>query len=71
MDGLHNAKQANEFKILEQQCARDLERLRKCSQHHMKTPIFHYEKRQMNIIHVNNDLTDHELEVKKMSILSF
>ncbi len=65
MDGLNNKKQANEFKILEQRCAHDLERLRQCSQRGLKVPLFHYEKRQMNIIQVNDDLTDNELEVNK------
>jgi hypothetical protein len=65
MEGTYNMKQANEYKLLEQRCARDLEKLKQCFQHGLKAPIFHYEKRQMNIIHVNNDLTDNELEVKK------
>ncbi|CAM4859805.1 unnamed protein product [Rotaria socialis] len=64
MEGANNSKQANEFKSLEQRCAHDLERLRKCFQHGSKAPLFHYEKRQMNIIQVNNDLSDHEFEVK-------
>ncbi|CAF5138376.1 unnamed protein product, partial [Rotaria socialis] len=54
MEGANNSKQANEFKTLEQRCAHDLERLRKCFQHGSKAPLFHYEKRQMNIIQVNN-----------------
>ncbi|CAF1528452.1 unnamed protein product [Rotaria magnacalcarata] len=64
MEGANNSKQANEFKTLEQRSAHDLERLRKCFQHGSKAPLFHYEKRQMNIIQVNNDLSDHEFEVK-------
>jgi hypothetical protein len=63
MEGTNNMKHANEFKILEQHCARDLESLRKCFQHGAKVPTFHYEKRQMNIIQVNNDLTDNDFEV--------
>ncbi|CAF3656264.1 unnamed protein product [Adineta steineri] len=63
MEGPNNAKQANDFKILEQRCAHDLERLRQCFQHGLKAPLFHYEKRHMNIILVNNDLTDNDLEV--------
>jgi len=65
MEGPNNIKQANEFKILEQRCARDLDRLKQCFQQGLKAPVFHYEKRQMNIIQVNNDLTDDEVEVKK------
>jgi hypothetical protein len=64
MEGANNIKQANEFKILEQRCAHELERLRQCFQHGLKVPLFHYEKRQMNIIQVNNDLADNDLEVK-------
>ncbi|CAF1008853.1 unnamed protein product [Rotaria sordida] len=63
MEGSNNIQQANEFKILEQRCAHDLERLRKCFQNGSKPPLFHYEKKQMNIIQVNNDLTDQDLEV--------
>ncbi|CAF2397763.1 unnamed protein product [Rotaria sp. Silwood2] len=63
MEGSNNIKQANEFKILELRCAHDLEQLRKCFQQGLKSPVFHYEKRQMNIIQVNNDLTDQDLEV--------
>ncbi len=64
MEGLNNKKQANEFKILEQRSAQDLERLKQNARNGSKTPIFHYEKRQMNIIQVNNDLADNDLEVK-------
>jgi len=66
MEGLNNAKQANDFKNLEQRCARDLERLKQAFQHDLKAPLFHYEKRQMNIIHVNNDLADNDLEVNRI-----
>jgi hypothetical protein len=64
MEGLNNKKQANDFKMLEQRSAQDLERLKQNARHGSKAPIFHYEKRQMNIIQVNNDLTDNDLEVK-------
>ena len=63
MEGANNAKQANDFKLLEQRSVHDLERLRQGLQKGQKAPIFHYEKRQMNLIHVNNDLGDNELEV--------
>lgn len=63
MEGANNIKQANDFKLLELRCAKDLERLKQSFRHGLKAPIFHYEKRQMNIIHVNNDLTDNDLEV--------
>ncbi|UJR27493.1 hypothetical protein I4U23_008777 [Adineta vaga] len=62
MEGIINVQQANEFKILEQRCAHDLERLRQCFQHDLKAPLFHYEKRQMHIVQVNNDLTDNDFE---------
>lgn len=64
MEGSNSSAQAKEFKQLELRCARDLERLRQSFQHGSKPPVFHYEKRQMNIIHVNNDLTDDMFEVK-------
>jgi hypothetical protein len=64
MEGSNSLIQAKEFKALEQRCAHDLERLKQCLQHGSKPPLFHYEKRQMNIIHVNNDLTDNDFEVK-------
>jgi hypothetical protein len=64
MEGSTNVKFANEFKSLEQRCAHDLGQLRECFQHGSKAPVFHYEKRQMNIIQVNNDLADNDLEVK-------
>lgn len=64
MEGSNSSIQAKEFKTLELRCARDLERLKQCFQNGSKPPIFHYEKRQMNIIQVNNDLTDDDFEVK-------
>ncbi|CAF4848316.1 unnamed protein product [Rotaria sp. Silwood1] len=63
MEGSNNIKQANEFKILEQRCAHDIEQLRKCFQQGLKPPVFHYETRKLNIIQVNDDLTDQDLEV--------
>jgi coiled-coil and C2 domain-containing protein 1 len=63
MEGSNSSIQAKEFKALELRCARDLERLKQCFQNGSKPPIFHYEKRQMNIIQVNNDLTDDDFEV--------
>jgi hypothetical protein len=66
MEGLNSAKQANDFKNLEQRCGRDLERLKQAFQHDLKAPLFHYEKRQMNIIQVNNDLADNDLEVNRI-----
>ena len=73
MEGLSNVQHANEFKLLEQRCTHDLERLRQCFQHGLKAPVFHYEKRQMHIVQVNNDLTDGDFEVKleQKSILPF
>ena len=68
MEGSNNMKLANEFKILEQRCAQDLEKLRQCFKHGAKVPAFHYEKRQMNIIQVNNDLTDNDFEVNYHSL---
>lgn len=64
MEGADNLKYANEFKHLEQRCAHDLERLKKSFQNGSKAPTFHYEKRQLNIIQINNDLSDYELEVR-------
>ncbi|CAF1370093.1 unnamed protein product [Adineta steineri] len=63
MDGANSIRQANEYKQLEQRCAHDLEKLRKCFQHGLKPPLFHYERRQMNIVQTNNDLGDNDLEV--------
>jgi hypothetical protein len=63
MEGATNLEAANRFKILEQRCARDLQQLKNNFQQGSKVPIFHYEKRQMNIIQVNTDLSDSELEV--------
>ncbi|CAF0956829.1 unnamed protein product [Rotaria sordida] len=63
MEGINNVKHTNEYKVLEQRCANDLEKLRQCFQHGLKPPLFHYERRQMNIIQVNNDLGDNDLEV--------
>jgi coiled-coil and C2 domain-containing protein 1 len=63
MEGPTNLKQANEYKILEQRCSNDLEKLRQCFQHGLKPPLFHYERRQMNIIQVNHDLGENDLEV--------
>lgn len=61
-EGSHN-RQVDEFKSLEQRCSRDLEKLRKCFQHGLKPPLFHYERKQMNIVQVNDDLGDNDLEV--------
>ncbi|CAF3908062.1 unnamed protein product [Rotaria sp. Silwood2] len=63
MEGINNAKYTNEYKVLEQRCANDLEKLRQCFQHGLKPPLFHYERRQMTIVQVNNDLGDNDLEV--------
>ncbi|CAF3989952.1 unnamed protein product [Rotaria magnacalcarata] len=63
MEGANNLKHSSEYKILEQRCASDLEKLRYCFQHGIKPPLFHYERRQMNVIQVNNDLGDNDLEV--------
>ncbi|CAF1013356.1 unnamed protein product [Rotaria sordida] len=63
MEGINNVKHTNEYKVLEQRCANDLEKLRQCFQHGLKPPLFHYERRQMNIVQVNNDLGDNDLEV--------
>lgn len=65
MAGETNKKLARDFKILEQRSAHDLERLKLSFQHGLKPPAFHYEKRQMNIVQVNNDLTDSDCEVRK------
>ncbi|CAF4899491.1 unnamed protein product, partial [Rotaria socialis] len=43
--------------------AGDLDKLRHCFQHGIKPPLFHYERRQMNVIQANNDLGDNDLEV--------
>ena len=67
MEGSDSIKHANEYKILEQRCASDLEKLRLCFQHGAKPPLFHYERRQMNIVQVNHDLGENDLEVKKKS----
>jgi hypothetical protein len=64
MEGTNSIKQANEYKNLEQRCAHDLEKLRQCFQHGLKLPLFHYERRQMTIVQVNNDLGENDLEVK-------
>jgi len=63
MEGTNSIKQANEYKNLEQRCAHDLEKLRQCFQHGLKLPLFHYERRQMTIVQVNNDLGENDLEV--------
>lgn len=63
MEGTSNMKQANDYKLLEQRCARDLERLKHSFQHGIKAPVFHYERRQLYIVQVNNDLTENECEV--------
>ncbi|CAF0973323.1 unnamed protein product [Rotaria sp. Silwood1] len=63
MEGINNVKYTNEYKVLEQRCANDLEKLRQCFQHGLKPPLFHYERRQMTIVQVNSDLGDNDLEV--------
>jgi coiled-coil and C2 domain-containing protein 1 len=63
MEGENNIKHANEYKLLEQRCSRDLEKLRHCFQHGLKPPLFHYERKQMNIIQVNSDLGENDLEI--------
>ena len=59
----NNIKHTNEYKVLEQHCAHDLEKLRQCFQQGLEAPLFHYERRQMNVIQINNDLGDNDLEV--------
>jgi coiled-coil and C2 domain-containing protein 1 len=59
----NHLKNANEYKILEQRCSNDLEKLRQCFQHGLKPPLFHYERKQMTIVQVNNDLGENDLEV--------
>ena len=63
MDGHAAVKSANEYKSLEQRCAHDLEKVRQCFQHGLKAPLFHYERRQLNVIQTNNDLGENDLEV--------
>jgi coiled-coil and C2 domain-containing protein 1 len=63
MDEPNSQKHANEYKILEQRCSHDLEKLRQCFQHGLKPPLFHYERKQMTIIQTNHDLGDNDLEV--------
>lgn len=65
MEGAINAKYANDFKVLEQRAIHDLEQLKQSQQKRSKVPVFHYEKRQLNLIQSNNDLTENELEVRK------
>lgn len=65
MEGSDSIKHANEYKILEQHCSHDLEKIRKCFQHGAKPPLFHYERRQMNVVQVNHDLGENDLEVSK------
>ncbi|CAF1094841.1 unnamed protein product [Didymodactylos carnosus] len=60
---MDNHEQSIEYKQLEQRCQQDLERLRKCFQHGLKAPLFHYERRQMNIVQINTDLGENDLEV--------
>lgn len=63
MEGADNSKHANEYKILEQRCAHELDKLRHGFQHGLKPPLFHYERKQMNIVQTNNDLGENDLEV--------
>lgn len=63
MEGATNAKYANDFKLLEQRSSHDLEQLKQSYQKGFKTPVFHYEKRQLNLIQSNHDLMENELEV--------
>ena len=63
MEGNDCNRQANEYRKLEERCARDLEKLRKCFQHGLKPPLFHYERKQMTIVQVNDDLGENDLEV--------
>ena len=70
MEEPNSAKHAKEYKHLEQRCAHDLEKLRKCFQHGLKPPLFHYERRQMNIIQTNSDLGENDLEVSFENIFN-
>ncbi|UJR21607.1 hypothetical protein I4U23_024689 [Adineta vaga] len=63
MEEANSLKHAKEYRNLEQRCAQDLEKLRQCFQHGLKPPLFHYERRQMNIIQSNNDLGENDIEV--------
>jgi hypothetical protein len=63
MEGTNNIQHAKEYQILEHRCSEDLEKLRKHFQHGLKPPLFHYERKQMNIIQVNHDLGENDLEV--------
>lgn len=65
MEGANNVKYAQQYGLLGQRCQRDLDRLKQSFHQGLKPPIFHYERRQMNIIQVNNDLTDNDFEVRK------
>ena len=68
MDGNAAAKSANEHKALEQRCAHDLEKIRQCFQHGLKPPLFHYERRQLNVIQTNHDLGENDLEVSERAL---
>jgi len=65
MGGETNMKLSKDFKSLELRCSHDLERLKQSNRNGFKPPVFHYEKRQMNIIQVNNDLADNDCEVQR------
>lgn len=59
-------RKAHEYKVLEERCAHDLEKLRTCFQLGLKPPLFHYERRQMTIIQSNDALGENDLEVTVM-----
>jgi hypothetical protein len=63
MDGSDFSRQINEYKALEKRCADELEKLRQGFQHGLKPPLFHYERRQLSIIQMNDDLGENDLEV--------
>ena len=69
MDGIDNSHRAQEYKKLEQRCALDLEKLRQSFQNGCKPPLFHYERRQMNVIQVNQDLGENDIEVSRVHSL--
>lgn len=65
MPGEMNAQYATQFKMLEQRSSHQLEQVKQSYQKGFKAPIFHYEKRQLNLIQTNLDLTENDLEVRR------
>ena len=71
MGGSENVQLAAEYKILEKRCSQDLEKLKQSARSGTTMPEFHYEKREMKVIDLNDEIPDHQAVVSHSAVVFF